>query len=51
MRAVAQDIGDLSKLAPGLQRGSVQIGEQVVKYSRQTLETGETIVNAWLHTP
>lgn len=50
-RTVASDIGDLSKLAPGLQRGSVQVGEHVIDYSAYTQETGETSVNFWLRRP
>jgi hypothetical protein len=47
-RAVARDIGDLSRLSPGLQRGSVTVGERIVDYSRYTQPTGETSMNFWL---
>jgi len=47
-RAVAEKIGDLSELSPGIGRGSVEVGGQLVKFRTWTLETGETIVNFFL---
>jgi RHS repeat-associated protein len=47
-RAVAKNIGDLSKLAPGIARGSVEVGGQAIDYTTWTLETGETSVNFWM---
>jgi RHS repeat-associated protein len=46
--AVGKDIGDLSKLAPGFGRGAVDVGGQLIRYTRQTLESGETVVNFWM---
>jgi RHS repeat-associated protein len=46
--SVAEDIGDLSQLSEGFGRGAVNVGGQLIRYTRQTLETGETIVNFWI---
>jgi hypothetical protein len=49
-QAVAGDIGNLSELSPGLTRGAVKVGQQTIRYSANTLESGETTVNFWIDT-
>lgn len=46
--AIARDIGDLSRLAPGSHSGSVEVSGRVVRYSRHTRQSGETSVNFWV---
>lgn len=46
--AVARDVGDLSALSEWVARGTVQIGQTTIAYSRNTMKTGETVVNFWI---
>ncbi len=46
--AVARDIGDLSRLALGVGRGIVEVGGKMIEYTRNTMRSGETVVNFWL---